>query len=156
MTRKILGVFAVLLLLGACSSTKDMNESGGVGQPPAPGSRAEFVQTGDRVYFDLDSSRLNGEGQQVMQRQAAWLKKWPNVRVTIEGHADERGTREYNLALGQQRATAMKNYLISQGVAASRVRVVSYGKERPVVEGHGEVSWAENRRGVTVPENTNG
>lgn len=154
MTRKIFGVVAVLLLLGACTSSKD-GMDGGVGSPPAPGSRAEFVQTGDRVFFDLDSTRINGQAAQILNKQAAWLQKWSAVRVTIEGHADERGTREYNLALGQRRAAAIRNYLVSKGISGSRIRVVSYGKERPVIEGHGETSWAENRRGVTVPENTN-
>ncbi len=104
----------------------------------------------DRVFFALDSSALSGEAQSVLQGQAEWLKANPSIAVTIEGHADERGTREYNLALGERRANAARNYLVSLGVAASRVDTVSYGKERPAVLGSNESSWAQNRRGVTV------
>ena len=105
---------------------------------------------GDRVFFDFDKSDIKPEGRTVLQRQADWLKKYPNVTVTVEGHCDERGTREYNLALGERRATAVKKMLTALGVAANRVSTISYGKERPAVVGSTEAAWAQNRRGVTV------
>jgi len=119
---------------------------------PTPGSRADFLaQAGsDTVHFATDSSELDGESTAILTKQVAWLQKFPNVRVTIEGHCDERGTREYNLALGDRRANSAKNFLISNGVAASRISVISYGKERPVATGSDEESWAQNRRAVTV------
>ena len=119
---------------------------------PIPGSRADFLaQAGsDTVHFATDSSDLDGESTAILSKQVAWLQKFPNVRVTIEGHCDERGTREYNLALGDRRANSAKNFLISNGVAASRISVISYGKERPVATGSDEESWAQNRRAVTV------
>src|SRR3546814_581643 len=104
----------------------------------------------DRVFFEFDSYQLDSTAQGTLNGQAAWLNKYPNVRVTIEGHADERGTREYNLALGERRANAVKNYLAGQGVSADRINVISYGEERPAVEGSNEASWAQNRRAVTV------
>jgi peptidoglycan-associated lipoprotein len=119
---------------------------------PTPGSRADFVaQAGsDTVHFATDSSDIDSEAQGILTKQAAWLQKFPNVRVTIEGHCDERGTREYNLALGDRRANSAKNFLINAGVAASRISVISYGKERPIATGSDEDSWAQNRRAVTV------
>jgi len=111
----------------------------------------EFVaNVGDRVFFATDSSVLNGESQAVLSRQAAWLKTNGNVNVVLEGHADERGTREYNLALGERRANSARNYLVNLGVAASRISVVSYGKERPAVLGSDAGAWSQNRRSVTV------
>ncbi|MFZ5706044.1 MAG: peptidoglycan-associated lipoprotein Pal [Pseudomonadota bacterium] len=122
---------------------------------PVPGSRADFLaQAGtDTVFFDTDSYDVDAEDQATLSRQAQWLAKYPNVSVTIEGHCDERGTREYNLALGERRANAAKNYLVSIGVPASRVSVISYGKERPLATGSDEASWAQNRRAVTVVPN---
>jgi peptidoglycan-associated lipoprotein len=125
----------------------------GVGQI-VPGSQEDFLQTvgqyGDRIFFDTDRFNVDAEDQATLQRQAQWLARYPNVRVTVEGHADERGTREYNLALGERRANSAKNYLGSLGVDASRVQTVSYGKERPQALGSDEQSWAQNRRAVTV------
>jgi peptidoglycan-associated lipoprotein len=117
-----------------------------------PGSRADFInQAGsDTVHFATDASDVDSEAQGILTRQAAWLAKYPNVSVTIEGHADERGTREYNLALGDRRANSAKNFLVNAGVSASRLSVISYGKERPVATGSDEGSWAQNRRAVTV------
>lgn len=116
----------------------------------APGSLEDFrVNVGERVYFDLDQYRLDSEDQDILKRQAAWLASYPNVRVLIAGNADERGTREYNLALGERRANAVKEYLVSLGVSASRVDTVSYGKERPVVAGSDDQSYALNRNGWT-------
>jgi peptidoglycan-associated lipoprotein len=127
-------------------------ESGPVGTTVVPGSRADLIaQAGtDTVHFATDSSDIDSEAQGILTRQAAWLAKYPNVQVTIEGHCDERGTREYNLALGDRRANAAKNFLVNAGVPASRISVISYGKERPVALGSDEASWAQNRRAVTV------
>ncbi|MBZ6378930.1 MULTISPECIES: peptidoglycan-associated lipoprotein Pal [Pacificimonas] len=117
-----------------------------------PGSEEDFMrQVGsDRVFFAFDSSSLDAEAQDTLRRQAEWLKQYTNVTVTIEGHADERGTREYNLALGERRANAAATYLQQQGVAPSRISTISYGKERPAVEGSTEAAYAQNRRAVTV------
>jgi peptidoglycan-associated lipoprotein len=117
-----------------------------------PGSRAEFLQQAgsDTVLFATDASDVDAEAQAILTRQAAWLTKYPNVTATIEGHCDERGTREYNLALGDRRANAAKNFLVNAGIAASRLSVISYGKEKPVATGSDEASWAQNRRAVTV------
>jgi len=119
---------------------------------PIPGSRADFLQQAgtDTIHFGTDLYDIDAESQAILSRQAQWLAKNPNVSVTIEGHCDERGTREYNLALGDRRANAAKNYLVNAGVAASRLSVISYGKERPVATGSDEGSWAQNRRAVTV------
>ena len=119
---------------------------------PVPGSRADFLQQAgtDTIHFGTDLYDIDGESQAILSRQAQWLAKNPNVAVTIEGHCDERGTREYNLALGDRRANAAKNYLVNAGVSASRLSVISYGKERPVATGSDEGSWAQNRRAVTV------
>jgi peptidoglycan-associated lipoprotein len=119
---------------------------------PVPGSRADFIaQAGsDTIHFDTDKYDVDAEDQATLTRQAAWLAKYPNVNATIEGHCDERGTREYNLALGERRANAAKNFLVNAGVAASRLSVISYGKERPIATGSDEASWAQNRRAVTV------
>lgn len=115
-----------------------------------PGSLEDFRQNvGERVYFDLDQYRLDSDDQEILRRQAAWLNAYPNVRVLIAGNADERGTREYNLALGERRANAAKDYLVSLGVSASRIDTVSYGKERPIAAGSNEESWALNRNAWT-------
>ena len=125
---------------------------GDIGTGTTPGSRADLIaQAGtDTVHFVTDSYDIDAEAQGILQRQAAWLRKYPSVRVTIEGHCDERGTREYNLALGDRRANSAKNFLVNAGVAASRISVISYGKERPLALGSDEAAWAQNRRAVTV------
>lgn len=116
----------------------------------APGSVEDFrVNVGERVYFDLDQWRLDSDDQEVLKRQAAWLNAYPEVRIMVAGNADERGTREYNLALGERRASAVKDYLVSLGVSASRIDTVSYGKERPIAPGSNEESWALNRNSWT-------
>lgn len=117
-----------------------------------PGSVEDFVQQAgsDRVFFEFDSYQLDSSSQATLTKQADWLAQYANVKVTIEGHADERGTREYNLALGERRANSVKNFLAGQGVAADRISVISYGKERPAVEGSDDSAWAQNRRAVTV------
>lgn len=116
------------------------------------GSQQDFVASvsSDRIFFDTDQYDVDMQDQQTLQSQAAWLQQNPNVRVTIEGHADERGTRDYNIALGERRANAAKNYLASLGIDPSRINTVSYGKERPAALGSDEASWAQNRRAVTV------
>lgn len=119
---------------------------------PIPGSQADFIAnvTSDRIFFNTDESTVDDEDRAVLRSQAEWLMRYANKRVTIEGHADERGTREYNIALGERRANAAKNYLASLGIDAGRINTISYGKERPVATGSDESSWAQNRRAVTV------
>ncbi len=119
-----------------------------------PGSQEDFLanigQYGDRILFDTDRFNVDSEDQVTLQKQAQWLARYPSTRITVEGHADERGTRDYNLALGERRANSAKNYLISVGVDAGRIQTVSYGKERPAAMGSDESAWAQNRRAVTV------
>jgi peptidoglycan-associated lipoprotein len=116
-----------------------------------PGSAEDFrVNVGDTVHFDYDKYAILDVDKATLQRQATWLARYPSVRVNIEGNCDERGTREYNLALGARRANAVKEYLVSLGVAASRVETISYGKERPICSESTESCWAQNRRGVTT------
>jgi peptidoglycan-associated lipoprotein len=169
-------ICAVLALLAGCTSADEepsslgdagANAAGGdasgrgissselAGQP-MPGSQEDLeVSVGDRVLFDYDSSVLNPVATQALDRQAAWLKQYPDVIVTVEGHADERGTREYNLALGDRRASAVKNYLVALQVSDDRILTLSYGEERPADPGHDEAAWAENRRAVTVVNTIN-
>jgi peptidoglycan-associated lipoprotein len=149
MRLKMLGAVGVILLAAACSSSdRPTDAATGV---VAPGSVAEFQQrVGDRVFFDLDSSQLRPDGRDTLTKQAAWLKQYTNYAITVEGHADERGTREYNLALGARRAQTVASYLAAQGVPATRMKTISYGKERPEVVGSDEGAWSRNRRGVTT------
>jgi peptidoglycan-associated lipoprotein len=117
----------------------------------APGSEQDFVvNVGDRIYFDLDSYQVSPEAYPRLDAQAAWLARYPQVAVRIEGNADERGTREYNLALGARRAESIRNYLIERGISAARIDTISFGKERPIAEGANEDSWARNRNGHTA------
>lgn len=154
---KLLGALAALLLVAACETTPPPGSQTGTNtttQRATPGSQADFQQNvGDRVLFDYDSFQLSPEARQILTRQAAWLKQYGNWRITVEGHADERGTREYNLALGERRASAVRAFLVSQGIPANRVATISYGKERPAVSGSTEQAYAQNRRGVTVLSN---
>jgi peptidoglycan-associated lipoprotein len=160
MNLRSLTLLAAVLLVAACAEdqTKSNTTTGtgtGTGTQTTgtaqPGSEQDLVQNvGDRVFFDYDKSDIKPEGRQILQRQADWLKKFANVTVTVEGHCDERGTREYNLALGERRATAVKKMLVALGVTPNRVSTISYGKERPAVPGSTEAAWAQNRRGVTV------
>ena len=118
---------------------------------PLPGSQEELVQNvGDRVFFEFDSAVLGADGRRTLDRQAEWLRLFPEIALVLEGHADERGTREYNLALGERRANAVREYLITQGIGPARLRTISYGKERPYALGHNEEAWALNRRSVSV------
>ena len=130
-------------------SSSDTGSQAGV----VPGSQADFVAVmngQDTIYFDTDRYNVDSVDAAALQTQAQWLARYPNKRATIEGHADERGTRDYNLALGERRANSAKNYLVSIGVDPSRLTTVSYGKERPIALGSDEASWAKNRRAVTV------
>jgi peptidoglycan-associated lipoprotein len=170
---RVLSILAAVLLVAGCESTPENVGSAagggdasmrpdmsggpisqsplGMGGSARPGSAQEFaVSVGDRVFFDYDKYDLSGEARSTIDRQAAWLKQYPAVSVTVEGHADERGTREYNLALGERRAASVRNYLVALGVQANRISTVSFGKERPAVLGAGEQAWAQNRRAVTV------
>lgn len=162
---KFAAALAAALALGACSKNPTdldgLNGSGaggagglggGAGSGSArPGSTQDFVvNVGDRIFFDSDSSEVNGAGQATLDKQANWLNQYGSYAFTIEGHADERGTREYNFALGARRAEATKNYLISRGVSASRIKTISYGKERPVAVCDDISCWSQNRRAVTV------
>ncbi len=118
---------------------------------PAPGSEQDFVvNVGDRVYFDLDSYTVRAEAYPRLDAQVAWLQRYPGVTVRIEGNADERGTREYNLALGARRAESVRSYLIERGISAARIDTISYGKERPIAAGSSEESWARNRNAHTA------
>ncbi len=122
-----------------------------VAQGPLPGSVQDFVvNVGDRVYFDTDEYSIRADAQPVLAGQAQWLNRYPAVKVRIEGNADERGTREYNLALGARRANAVRDFLIAQGVAASRIETISFGKEKPIDPGTTEEAWAKNRNGHTA------
>jgi peptidoglycan-associated lipoprotein len=156
MRLKFVSLFGAALLLAACSSTPDSANSGAATGAATtssviPGSEQDLVQNvGDRVFFDFDKYDLKPEGQQTLERQAQWLKAHPQVTVSIEGHCDPRGTREYNLALGERRATAAKNYLVALGIDPNRVETISYGKERPAVAGDDESAFAQDRRAVTV------
>ena len=152
------GIAAAMLALAACSSTPDSATVDASTQPsavvpagPTPGTQEDLVVTvGDRVFFDTDQSALRADARATLQRQAAWLAEFPAVRVILEGHADERGTREYNLALAARRANSAKDYLVSLGVAPQRIETISYGKERPVALCSDESCWRQNRRAVTV------
>jgi peptidoglycan-associated lipoprotein len=143
---------ASLVALTACSKkSTDLQAGTGPGAAAVPGSEQDFtVNVGDRVFFSEDKSTLSAEAQETLRRQAAWLNKYPNVTVQVEGHADERGTREYNIALSARRATATREFLLAQGVAGSRVASIAYGKERPVALCDAEQCWSQNRRAVTV------
>lgn len=152
---------ATALSLGACKSTapKELPPQPTAPAPtpaptgPVPGSQADFVASmngRDVIYFDTDQYNIDSADAAALQGQAQWLLRYPNKRATIEGHCDERGTRDYNLALGERRANAAKNYLASLGVDANRLSTVSYGKERPVAMGSDESAWAQNRRAATI------
>ena len=154
-------LLGLLLLLAACSSAPEPAPGpqplgpggpGGIGSASAtPGSQQDLdASAGDRVFFAFDRSDISPEARQTLSRQADWLRRYPNVTVTIEGHCDERGTREYNLALGERRAQAVKNVLVALGIPAGRISTISYGKERPAVVGSTEEAYAQNRRAVTV------
>lgn len=165
MSRSV-STFAVVYLviaLGACSKkppeslppapTETLSDTSPRGSIIIPGSQADFIQQmggQDVIYFDTDRFNIDDIDAVALQAQAQWLRRYPNKRAIIEGHADERGTREYNLALGERRANSAKNYLLSLGIDASRLATVSYGKERPLATASNEAAWAQNRRAVTI------
>ncbi len=144
-------VLGAALVLAGCAGQQDRLQQGLQAGAGTPGSPQEFQLTvGDRVFFTVDSSVLTAEARSILDRQGQWLSQYGQYRFTVEGHADERGTREYNLALGARRAAAVQAYLISRGVAGSRMRTISYGKERPVAVCNDISCWNQNRRSVTV------
>ena len=145
---KAIAAVAALLMMAACSSTQEPPQAG---TTVTPGSIADFKQNvGDRVYFDTDMSNIREDGRATLAKQADWLKKYTNYPILIEGKCDERGTREYNLALGERRANAVRQYLVAQGIPANRIKTISYGKERPEAVGSDEGAWARNRVGITA------
>lgn len=163
---KVLSLFAAILLVSACETTpEETAATGGAGEymlpglagtthvsPPAqPKNTQQYLVSviGDRVFFDFDKYNIKPSAAARLEEQAAWLNAYPELTVTIEGHCDERGTREYNLALGERRANAVKDYLGALGVNANRISTISYGKERPTVPESNEAAWAQNRRGAT-------
>ena len=166
MFQRILAIVAATFLLAACetasqvsgdsASTSASNTASSSSASSASSSAADktpaekLAQVGDTVNFDFDSAELTVSARSTLNRQAAFLSLNPDLMIVIEGHADERGTREYNLALGDRRATAVRDYLVAKGINSARVRTVSYGKERPALAGSDEAAWAKNRRAATV------
>ena len=158
MRMKALAILAAVFLIAGCSSDEASTATQGSTVVPAatsvgpvPGTQADLNQTiGDRVFFETAQYNLRPDARATVDRWAAWLQQYPNVNVTLEGHADERGTREYNLALGDRRANSVRDYLIALGVSGARVATISYGKERPAIPGSNEGAWNQNRRSVMV------
>jgi peptidoglycan-associated lipoprotein len=152
MNIKIFGALAAFSMLAACSSGDQTSAATGTGATgPRAGSQEDLVaNVGDRIFFDTDRSAIRADQRATLERQSAWMGRFPQVQVMVEGHADERGTREYNLALGQRRANAARDVLVAGGVAAARVSTISYGKDRPAAAGSDEQAWSQNRRAVTV------
>ncbi len=163
---KILGLMAAVALVAACETGPEGGAGAGgagvagakpvetfsspLGMSVKAGSQEDLVvNVGDRVFFGFDKFNLRADARKTLEKQAAWMKANPSVTVTVEGHADERGTREYNLALGERRANSVKDYLAALGVNTARMKTISYGKERPVASGSNEAAWGQNRRGVT-------
>ena len=166
MFQRILAIVAATFLFAACetasevggdsastssvSSASSASSSAAAAKTEADNLADKLAEVGNTVYFDFDSSELSDNAQMTLNRQAAFLNVNPTLVIVIEGHADERGTREYNLALGDRRAVAVRDYLLAKGLNSARVRTVSYGKERPAVEGSNEAAWEKNRRAATV------
>jgi peptidoglycan-associated lipoprotein len=153
----LIAVLSLALFLGACAKNPNSEPGGlglGMGQgagTATPGSTQDFsVNVGDRVYFTTDSTDLTAEARGILDKQAQWLNQYSRYTFTVEGHADERGTREYNIALGARRAAVVHDYLVSRGVAANRMKTISYGKERPVATCDDDSCWNQNRRAVTA------
>lgn len=151
------GLLAAVVISGCAKDANEAALSGGAnsgfgaGGPAVPGSVQDFAQNvGDRVFFDTDQTELSGVAQATLDKQARWLSQYPRYTFTVEGNADERGTREYNFALGARRSQSTKEYLVAKGVSASRIRTISYGKERPVAVCNDISCWSQNRRAVTV------
>lgn len=155
--KTLASLFAALFLLAACESTASGSgaATGGGSGSAGSGSGSSMIAegSGDRVFFDTDRYELRPAARSTVENWAGWMRSNPSATVTIEGHADERGTREYNLALGDRRAVSARNYLVALGVDGSRIRIVSYGKERPSSTGHSEAAWQQNRRSVFISSN---
>jgi peptidoglycan-associated lipoprotein len=152
---KIAVALCCVLALTACSKKNTPNleaTNSGLGAgASSPGSEADFAtNVGDRIYFVVDQADLTPEGEEILSKQAAWLQQYPGVSIQMEGHSDERGTREYNIALSARRATTAREFLIAQGVEANRISSIAYGKERPAALCDAEQCWTQNRRAVTV------
>jgi peptidoglycan-associated lipoprotein len=155
-TNPVVVAFVATLAIAGCATKKtpntaaDLGLGGGAGAA-TPGSAQDFtVNVGDRIFFDTDSSVIRADAQGILSRQAQWLNQYKQYAIVIEGHADERGTREYNLALGARRAAATRDFLVARGVAGNRIRTISYGKERPVAVCDDISCWSQNRRAVTT------
>ncbi len=147
----LVATLALAIGLSACARNNADQMAAGAGAAAGPGSVQEFSQTvGDRVFFDTDQTDLSSTAQATLDKQASWLSRYNRYPITIEGHADERGTREYNFALGARRAQNVRDYLAAKGVTASRMKTISYGKERPVAVCDDISCWSQNRRAVTV------
>jgi peptidoglycan-associated lipoprotein len=152
-TKTLLAALAAASLLAACSNTEEAANTGGAGGAGGirPGSQEDLVaNVGDRVFFDTDRSTIRADQRPVLERQARWMQTHGAVQVMVEGHADERGTREYNLALGQRRANSARDVLVANGAAGARIQTISYGKDRPDSLGSNDEAWSRNRRAVTV------
>jgi peptidoglycan-associated lipoprotein len=169
MSVRFISVLAAVLLLAACQTAPEMTKkaagTGGAATTTAPATTTEqgampgvtpgteqdlVANVGDRIFFDFDKSDIRADARERLDSWASWLNKYPQVTAVIEGHCDERGTREYNLALGERRANAAKSYLVAKGIDPKRLQTISYGKERPAVVGSNEAAWAQNRRAVLV------
>ena len=162
--KKFSNLFAIMLLtsfLAACATAPTETSSSSASQSDVVGGiyvgtdtvEMLAIDVPDRVFFAYDSYSLAASAQATLNKQAKWLKANPSVAIAVEGHADERGTREYNLALGDRRASSVKDYLMSQGISSNRISTISYGKERPVKSGSNDTAWAQNRRSVSVRTN---
>jgi peptidoglycan-associated lipoprotein len=153
MNSKLLGALAAVALLAACADKNEAASTGGgaaATSGPVPGSQEDLVaNVGDRVFFDFDRSTLKDDARATLDRQAGWLGKYPQVNVQVAGNTDDRGTEEYNLALGQRRANSSRDYLVARGVDGSRISTISYGKDRPTALGDNEQAWAQNRNTIT-------
>ncbi|MEI5678791.1 MULTISPECIES: peptidoglycan-associated lipoprotein Pal [unclassified Mesorhizobium] len=154
-TNPVVIALMMSLAIAGCASKKTPNSAADLGLGGAgaatPGSAQDFtVNVGDRIFFDTDSSSIRADAQGILSRQAQWLNKYGNYAIVVEGHADERGTREYNLALGARRAAAARDFLVARGVASNRLKTISYGKERPVAVCDDISCWSQNRRAVTT------
>jgi peptidoglycan-associated lipoprotein len=149
---RIAAVLAVALAISACANKPEENAQASAGGMATPGSQQDFVvNVGDRVFFETDSTELTPQSRATLDKQAQWLTQYSQYgQFTVEGHADERGTREYNIALGARRAQTVRDYLASRGIQTSRMRTISYGKERPVAVCNDISCWSQNRRAVTV------
>ena len=149
MNIKILGALAAMTLLAACSD-QAATTTAPVSSGPVPGSQADLVaNVGDRVFYDLNRSTLRSDARTTLERQAAWLAKWSANNVQVAGNCDERGTQAYNIALGNRRASAARDFLVAKGVAAGRITTISFGKDRPTALGSNEQAWSQNRNAIT-------